>query len=151
MKRIMNILYLIRQRINKTDLTPDYYYWNWEERVINIMIESWKKIRNPSISSFHYEKKNTTIKKKLCKKQTQWTLKKRNTSYNLLCTITVDLKKNQLPYVLFSWNFRKVEKFKDTYIVQLMKKESNSALLFHKHGEKKITLRDFCYKKKTRR
>jgi len=73
---------------------------------------------------------------------------KRNTSYNLLCTITVDLKKNQLPYVLFSWNFRKVEKFKDTYIVQLMKKKSNSALLFHKHGEKKNNAKGFLLQEK---
>lgn len=71
-----------------------------------IMIESWKKeedkkIRNPSISSFHYEK-TQPLKKKNYAKHTQWILK-RNTPYNLLCTTTVDLKKNQLPVFWFFW------------------------------------------------
>lgn len=106
--------------------------------------------RKSEIQAFHpftMKKKIQPLKKTMQKTNTV-NSEKRNTSYNLLCTITVDLKKNQLPYVLFSWNFRKVEKFKDTYIVQLMKKESNSALLFHKHGEKKNNAKGFCYKKK---
>jgi len=54
----------------------------------------------------------------------------------------VDLKKNQLPVFCFLEfpEGKNIQRY--LHCVQL-KKKIHSALLFHKHGEKKIMLRDF--------